>query len=118
MTSQHLELPIDGMSCASCANRVERSLNEVDGVVATVNYATERATVDFDPATVTPEQLVGAVEAVGYGAVIPAGNGGAPAGEAERAADSAASLRGRLAVSAALSVPVLLLSMVAPLQFD
>src|SRR4051794_5169544 len=100
MTSQHLELPIDGMSCASCANRVERSLNDVDGVVATVNYATERATVDFDPATVTPEQLVGAVEAVGYGAVIP-GDGGAPAGEAERVADSAASLRRRLAVSAA-----------------
>jgi Cu+-exporting ATPase len=105
------------MSCASCANRVERSLNEVNGVVATVNYATERATVDFDPATVTPEQLVGAVEAVGYGAVLP--RDGAPAGgDAERAADSAASLQRRVAVSAALSVPVLLLSMIPPLQFS
>ncbi len=58
---QHLEIPITGMSCASCANRVERSLNDVDGVVASVNYATERATVDFDPDAVTPEDLVGAV---------------------------------------------------------
>ena len=105
MASQHLELPIAGMSCASCASRVERSLNTVDGVVATVNYATERATVDYDPATVTPEELVGAVEKVGYSAALPETN-------------SAGSLRSRLLASAALSVPVLLLSMVAPLQFD
>jgi P-type Cu+ transporter len=106
---QHLELPITGMSCASCANRVERGLNDVDGVVATVNYATERATVDFDPAAVQPEDLISAVERVGYGAALP--------GEAE-AADSADSLRRRVIASAALSLPVLLLSMVAPLQFD
>ena len=105
MASQHLELPIAGMTCASCANRVEGSLNRVDGVVATVNYATERATVDYDPATVTPEQLVTAVEKVGYSAALPE-------------TDSAASLRRRLVASAALSVPVLLLSMVSPLQFD
>ena len=90
MTSQHLELPIAGMSCASCANRVERSLNDVDGVVATVNYATERATVDYDPATVTPAQLVSAVEKVGYSAAAPE-------------TDSTASLRRRLVASAALS---------------
>src|SRR5215216_186698 len=102
--SQHLELPVAGMSCASCAHRIERSLNDVDGVVATVNYATERATVDFDPATVTTEQLVKAVEAVGYSAALPD-------------ADSTNSLRRRLTVSAALTVPVLLLSMVPPLQF-
>ncbi|HEX6653000.1 MAG TPA: heavy metal translocating P-type ATPase [Thermoleophilaceae bacterium] len=113
MASQHLELPIAGMSCASCATRIERSLNGVDGVTATVNYATERATVDYDPETVTPDALVGAVEAVGYGAVIP--KGGAPAGHA---ADSASSLRRRVVASAALSVPVLLLSMVPPLQFN
>ena len=106
MASQHLELPIAGMTCASCANRVEGSLNRVDGVVATVNYATERATVDYDPATVTPEQLVTAVEKVGYSAAL------------HRETDSAASLRRRLVASAALSVPVLLLSMVSPLQFD
>jgi Cu+-exporting ATPase len=105
MSSQHLELPIAGMSCASCATRVERSLNDVDGVVATVNYATERATVDYDPATVTPKQLVGAVEKVGYSAALPEG-------------DSAKSLRRRVTASAVLSLPVLLLSMVSPLQFD
>src|SRR3954453_18846706 len=106
---QHLELPITGMSCASCANRVERGLNGVDGVVATVNYATERATVDFDPAAVGPEDLIKAVEDVGYGAALP--------GEAE-AVDSSDSLRRLLVASAALSLPVLLLSMVTPLQFD
>src|SRR3954452_8210112 len=106
---QHLELPITGMSCASCANRVERGLNHVEGVVATVNYATERATVDFDPAAVRPEDLIRAVEDVGYGASLP--------GETE-AADSSDSLRRRLVASAALSLPVLLLSMVSPLQFD
>src|SRR6188474_1839934 len=100
---EHLDLPITGMSCASCANRVERSLNEVDGVVATVNYATERATVDFDSRQVAPEDLVGAVEAIGYGAVLESGP------EAE---DSTVSLRRRLFASAALSLPVLLLSMV------
>src|SRR5215210_6142623 len=102
---EHLELPITGMSCASCANRVERSLNEVDGVLATVNYATERATVDYDPASVSTEQLVRAVEAVGYTAALPD-------------SDSTTSLRRRVAASAALSIPVLLLSMVPPLQFD
>src|SRR3954471_16178191 len=105
MASQHVELPIAGMSCASCANRVERSLNQVDGVMATVNYATERATVDYDPATVTPEALVGAVEKAGYTAALPETEAGG-------------SLRRRVFASAALSVPVLLLSMVSPLQFD
>jgi P-type Cu+ transporter len=106
---QHLELPITGMSCASCANRVERGLNDVDGVVATVNYATERATVDFDPDAVAPEDLVRAVEAVGYGALLES---------AEDAPDLSDSLRRRLTASAALSLPVLLLSMVTPLQFS
>jgi len=48
----HVELPITGMTCASCANRIERRLNRLDGVSASVNYATERATVDFDPGAV------------------------------------------------------------------
>jgi Cu+-exporting ATPase len=113
---QHLDLPITGMSCASCANRVERSLNEVDGVVATVNYATERATVDFDSGAVAPEDLLAAVESVGYGAVLPAGDDGRADGAAEPV-DSTASLRRRLVTSAALSLPVLLLSMVPPIQF-
>ena len=67
----HVELPISGMTCASCANRIERKLNKLDGVTATVNYATEKATVDFDATTVAPEQLLAAVEAAGYQAVLP-----------------------------------------------
>ena len=59
------------MTCASCANRIERRLNKLDGVTATVNYATERATVDYDPAVAQPEELLGAVEAAGYQAVLP-----------------------------------------------
>ena len=66
-----VELPITGMTCASCATRVERRLNELDGVTATVNSATEKATVAYDPAVVAPEQLVGAVEDAGYGARLP-----------------------------------------------
>ena len=66
--SARVDLPITGMTCASCATRVERRLNRLDGVTATVNYATERATVEFDPDAVAPEQLVEAVEAAGYSA--------------------------------------------------
>ena len=54
-TLDHVELPITGMTCASCANRIERKLNELDGVTASVNYATEKATVDFDAAAVDPD---------------------------------------------------------------
>ena len=71
-TLDHVVLPITGMTCASCANRIERKLNELDGVSATVNYATEKATVDFDPAAVDPDALVAAVEAAGYQAALPA----------------------------------------------
>ena len=105
----HLELPVSGMTCASCAARVERTLNGLDGVTATVNYATERATVDFDDEAVGPEQLVDAVESAGYGATLP-GDPGPDAGEAR-------GLRTRLLVSAVLAVPVLVLSMIGPLQF-
>ena len=69
--SARVDLPITGMTCASCATRVERRLNRLDGVTATVNYATERATVEFDPEAVAPEQLVEAVEAAGYEAALP-----------------------------------------------
>jgi P-type Cu+ transporter len=111
----HLELPIDGMSCASCANRIERGLNEVDGVTATVNFATERAAVEYDPALVAPEQLLGAVAAAGYRAELPSGQSGAPADPDD---DQTAPLRRRLTISAALSLPVVLLSMVSAFQFD
>jgi P-type Cu+ transporter len=105
----HLELPVSGMTCASCAARVERTLNGLDGVTATVNYATERATVDFDDEAVGPEQLVDAVQSAGYGASLP----GTPRPDA----DEARGLRARLRVSAVLAVPVLALSMIGPLQF-
>ena len=65
-TVDHLDLPIEGMTCASCAARIERGLNKLGGVDATVNYVTERASVDFDPATVAPDDLVSTVERLGY----------------------------------------------------
>ena len=61
----HLDLPISGMTCAACAARVERKLNGVPGVEASVNFATEQAAVDFDPAEVEPAALVAAVEGAG-----------------------------------------------------
>ena len=80
---EHVELPITGMTCASCAARVEKRLNRLEGVAASVNYATETATVDFDPSRVAPEGLVEAVEAAGYGARLPAASEGV-AGERRR----------------------------------
>ena len=72
MSAPHdVELLIGGMTCASCANRIEKKLNKLDGVSATVNYATEKATVEYDADAVAPEQLVGAVEAAGYSAAMP-----------------------------------------------
>ncbi len=114
--TEHVELPITGMTCASCANRVERGLNRLESVTATVNYATEKAAVDYEPAAVQAEQLVAAVEATGYGAVLPGDGSRGEPGEPER--DPAAPLRRRLLVSALLTVPVLLLSMIPALQFD
>jgi Cu+-exporting ATPase len=110
-----LELPIEGMTCSSCAARIEKKLNRLEGVQATVNYATERATVEYDPAGVTPEQLVEVVEATGYHASLPAT---LDAAVAAPEVDPAAPWRLRLVVSALLTLPVLLLSMIEPLQFD
>ena len=62
---ERLELPIEGMTCASCASRIEKRLNKLEGVEATVNYATENAAVHFDPSRVAPEDLIGAIEAAG-----------------------------------------------------
>ncbi len=118
-TAEHVELPITGMTCASCANRIERKLNKLDGVTATVNYATEKATVDFDPGVVAPEQLLAAVESAGYRATLPAAAEPAPAAPSAPAeVDETAALRQRLVISAALTLPVLVLSMVPTFQFD
>ncbi len=113
-TDQRVELAITGMTCASCANRVERKLNKLDGVVATVNYATETARVDF-PASVSQEDLLGAVAAAGYSAALPSAGPDVDAGEDH---DPTRSLRNRLIVSALLGIPVLVMSMIPPLQFD
>ena len=101
--SARVDLPITGMTCASCATRVERRLNRLDGVTATVNYATERATVEFDPEAVAPEQLVEAVEAAGYEADA-AGRRRRPAaagGRGRPAPAPAAHLRPAVAAAAA-----------------
>ncbi|HEV2810163.1 MAG TPA: heavy metal translocating P-type ATPase, partial [Acidimicrobiales bacterium] len=114
--TEHVELPILGMTCASCARRIEKRLNKVEGVAASVNYATEQAVVDFDPALVDTEGLAAVVAETGYQALLPSS---APAPQ-ESAADTdpTASLQRRLVISAALSLPVLAISMVPALQFD
>ncbi|RNL80133.1 heavy metal translocating P-type ATPase [Nocardioides marmorisolisilvae] len=99
MTSE-VDLELTGMTCASCANRIERKLNKLDGVAATVNFATEKAHVAF-PDTLTPADLVATVEAAGYGASL-------PAGEPRATGDDG---RTRLLVSALLTVPVVVLGM-------
>jgi Cu+-exporting ATPase len=110
---ERVELPIEGMTCASCAARIEKRLNRLDGVSATVSYGTETATVAFDPGRASPETLAAAVEAAGYRAVLPA-----EGVRAEPVVDAAAAWRRRLVVSAVLTAPVLALSMVPSLQFD
>jgi P-type Cu+ transporter len=108
-TPSRLELEIGGMSCASCAARVEKQLNKLEGVSASVNYATELASVAYDPGLVRTPDLVRTVEEAGYTAVLPS--------DADAKADPVRPLRVRLVVSIALTVPLLLLAMVPPLQF-
>ncbi|HEU5454454.1 MAG TPA: heavy metal translocating P-type ATPase, partial [Nocardioides sp.] len=108
-----VELDITGMTCASCANRIERKLNKLDGVVATVNYATEKAKVTF-PEPLSPDDLIDTVRQAGYDAALPRRTEEVSAGAPE---DPARSLRQRLIVSAALTVPVIAMSMVPALQF-
>ena len=102
-----IQLDIEGMTCASCATRVEKALNKVEGVEASVNYATERATVLGD---VPPETLLGAIESAGYHAHV-------HSEETPLGPDPMVSLRNRLLISAAMTLPVMILSMVPPFQF-
>ncbi|MFF9043222.1 heavy metal translocating P-type ATPase [Streptomyces parvulus] len=115
------ELLIGGMTCAACAARVEKKLNRMDGVTATVNYATEKARVTH-PVTVPVADLISTVVRTGYTADEPAPEP-PPEDEAEEPAPDAAdpgsaALRRRLVVSALLAAPVVLLAMVPALQFD
>ncbi|MBM7802611.1 Cu+-exporting ATPase [Curtobacterium luteum] len=111
-----VELDITGMTCASCANRIERKLGKLPGVTATVNYATEKAQVRVgDDADVDVERLIATVESAGYGAAVPVPP--SSAGPASTEGDETRLLRQRLLVSALLAVPVVVLSMVPVLQF-
>ena len=118
---ENVELAIGGMTCASCANRIERKLNKLEGVTATVNYATEKAKVAYGEGY-TPADFVAVVEQTGYTAELPAppAAAAAPGADTETApaADPAAvALRQRLTTAIVLSVPVILMAMVPALQF-
>ncbi|UJA19229.1 copper-translocating P-type ATPase [Thermoleophilia bacterium SCSIO 60948] len=117
-SGERLELPLEGMTCSSCANRIERKLNKLDGVEATVNYATEKAAVQFDPSRVGPDDLVEAVEAAGYGARLPQAGGSDDPGSIDVEDRHVRELRTRLIGAAVLSVPLLLISMIPALQFE
>ncbi len=117
---QQVELAIGGMTCASCANRIERKLNKLDGVTATVNYASEKAKVTYADG-IDQDALVAAVEQAGYTAQLPrpvrgidSSGGGDSAQEGE---DPTRSVRERLVASAVLSIPVIAMAMVPALQF-
>ena len=118
-----LELEIEGMTCASCATRIERKLNKLPGVEASVNYATEKAHVraaSGEAVVLDPAELIAAVEAAGYRATLPPPPAPAAADRASSAApvrDETRELGRRVLVSAALTLPVLLMSMIPALQF-
>jgi Cu+-exporting ATPase len=113
-----VDLDITGMTCASCAMRIEKKLNRLDGVEATVNYATERARVAYDDAVVSPDDLVAAVESAGYQAALPL-TAEEPAAGTEPAGDPHLdALRQRLVAAVVLTVPVLVMAMIPAFQFE
>ncbi|MER7011895.1 heavy metal translocating P-type ATPase [Saccharopolyspora sp. NPDC000359] len=117
-TTAQIELAIGGMTCASCAARVEKRLGKLDGVTASVNYATEKARITY-PSGLDPQELVQQVQDAGYTADLP--RTAQPAGDSGDTSDTAddpvRSLRNRLIVSTVLAVPVIVLAMVPALQF-
>ncbi|WP_227979853.1 heavy metal translocating P-type ATPase [Nocardia spumae] len=116
-TERSIELDIGGMTCASCAARIEKKLNRLDGVTATVNYATEKAKVSF-PESVTPDQLIERVVDTGYTATVHDIRPAEASAADDVPADSALrNLRNRLLVSLALAIPVIALAMIPALQF-
>jgi Cu+-exporting ATPase len=116
-SATEIDLAIGGMTCASCAMHVERSLNKVPGVTATVNFATQKAHVVL-PAQVSVADAITAVEATGYTATVPAARSASPsADESPEGAVAVHALRTRLTVCLILAIPVVLLSMIPFLQF-
>lgn len=114
---EQVDFDIDGMTCASCANRIERKLNKLDGVRASVNYATEQAHVEY-PATLDSADLITVVRDAGYGASPVGGPGDDEHDSSDERGDTELDdLRQRLVVSAVLSVPVIALAMVPAWQF-
>ncbi|MFK4807457.1 heavy metal translocating P-type ATPase [Microbacterium sp. ZW CA_36] len=113
-TPARVELEIGGMTCASCAARIEKRLNRLDGVEASVNYATEKAFVSV-PAGLDPQALIDEVVKTGYTAALPAPPAAEPATDV--ADPELTSLRQRLIGSIVLSAPVILLAMIPALQF-
>ena len=110
----HVDLQIGGMTCASCAARIEKKLNKIDGVTATVNFATEKARVDY-VGDISPEEFVETIEQAGYTAELPKPEiPDTPGGTSD---DPTASLRQRLLISLALTVPVIAMAMIPALQF-
>ena len=123
--TNRVELEIGGMTCASCAARIEKRLNDVAGVTtATVNYATERAAVSFasDVAVdVAVDDLIAEIEATGYTATRPRSSARSGSDDEHASAedpDPTASLRIRLIISAVLTVPVVAMATIPALQFD
>ncbi len=113
-----VELTISGMTCASCAVRIERRLSKLAGVEAAVNFATESARVSF-PGTVSADDLLAAVAQAGYTAALPraADDAAAPSTRTPGDPDEATALRRRLVVSVTLAIPVVVLAMVPAVQF-
>ncbi|MEO7373787.1 MAG: heavy metal translocating P-type ATPase [Terrimesophilobacter sp.] len=117
MSATEVELDIGGMTCASCASRVERKLNRMPGVTASVNYATEKAAVHVPEGT-TASDLIATVEATGYTAQLPVpANATTDEGHRQTSDDETSLLRRRVIVSAVLALPVVVLSMVPAWQF-
>ncbi|WJK33669.1 heavy metal translocating P-type ATPase [Solwaraspora sp. WMMA2065] len=125
-TATRIELSIGGMTCSSCAARIEKKLNRIDGVTATVNFATEKASVTVEDPAVTADELIDVVRRTGYTAQLPAPpqdargaalSDGSAGDERPAVSDDLRSLRTRLRVALVLSVPVVVLAMVPAWQF-
>ncbi len=104
-----LDLDVTGMTCAACASRIERKLNKIEGLTATVNYATEKARIQLGDTGLVATDVIGVIEQTGYGARVPTPE--------QPPIDRTSALRRRLIVAIALGAPVMLLSMVTALQF-